>query len=131
VTAEESRTTVMEFLAAREKGDAEATRRLSSDDLCWEPPGPFVHAVKGREAVLDMMANAGAQYFDLPTMEVDVHKVVADGDTVVIIQSVRAKTAKGADYSNLYCWVYTCKDGKVTRMQEFTDTQHFAEIMNG
>ena len=131
MTSEESRKTVLDFLAAQERGDGEAVRRLCSEDLSWEPPGPAIPPVKGREAVLEMMAKAGAEYFDLATMEVDVHKVVADDDTVAIIQSMKCKTAKGADYSNLYCWVYTCADGKLTRMQEFTDTQRFAEIMNG
>jgi ketosteroid isomerase-like protein len=131
VNTEESRKTVMGFLAAQAQGDAEAIRRLTADDLRWEPPASVMPPVEGREAVLAAMAKAGEEFFDLGTMEADVHKVVAEGDTVVIVQSMKCKTAKGADYANQYCWVYTCADGRVKRMQEFVDSKRFDEIMNG
>jgi ketosteroid isomerase-like protein len=130
VTTEQSRQIVLDFLAAQGRGDVDAIRRLSSDDLRWEPPGSALPAVQGREAVLEAMARAGAEHFDLSTMKVDVHKIVAEGDTVVLIQSMACKTSKGADYSNLYCWVYTCANGKLVRMQEFADTQRFDQIVN-
>jgi ketosteroid isomerase-like protein len=129
VKTEESRRIVLEFLAAQGKGDADAIRRLASEDLRWEPPGSVLPPVEGREAVLEAMARAGAESFDLATLEVDVHKIVAEGDTVAIIQSMRCKTLKGRDYSNLYCWVYTCADGKLVRMQEFADSQRFNDIV--
>ncbi|MBW2495784.1 MAG: nuclear transport factor 2 family protein [Deltaproteobacteria bacterium] len=130
MTSEESRKTVLEFLAAREKGDVDAITRLTTEDLRWDPPGPDFEAVEGRDEVLAFMNQAGAEFFDVATMDVDIHKIIADGDTVAIVQSMRCKTAKGADYSNLYCWVYTCADGRVSRMQEFTDTKRFDEIVN-
>lgn len=129
MTTEESRKTVLEFLAAQGRGDVEAMRRLAAPDIRWEPPGSVLPAVAGVDAVLEAMGRVGAESFDLSTMKVDVQKIVAEGDTVVMIQSMACKTAKGRDYSNVYCWVYTCADGKVARMQEFTDSKRFAEIV--
>lgn len=129
MTTEESRATVLAFLQAQGKGDIEAMRSATAEDLCWEPPDSIMPPVTGREAVLEAMGKAGAEYFDLATMKVDVHAILAEGDRVVLIQSMRCKTAKGRDYSNRYCWVYTCADGKVSRIQEFTDSKRFHDLV--
>lgn len=131
MTTEESRETVLGFLAAQGRGDAEAMRRLAAEDLRWEPPASVFAPVQGREAVFEAMAKAGAESFDLSTMEVEVDGIVAEGDKVVLLQRMKCRTARGTDYSNVYCWVYTCADGRVVRMQEFTDSQRFRDLVIG
>ncbi len=49
--------------------------------------------------------------------------MIVDGDKAVVQQRLTA-TAKetGADYDNQYCWVYTCRAGKIVHMEEYADT---------
>ena len=37
-------------------------------------------------------------------------------------------TNNGNDYANEYCWVYTCRDGKVWLLEEYADTLHAGRV---
>ena len=61
--------------------------------------------------------------FDLKQpFALDVRKMVVDGDTAVVQQRITATTKTGNAYDNQYCWVYTCRDGKIAQMEEYADT---------
>ena len=47
-----------------------------------------------------------------------------DGDTAVALESKTAMTHGGEYYANDYCWVYTCRDGLISQVRNFTDTLH-------
>jgi uncharacterized protein (TIGR02246 family) len=128
---EESRALVLSYLEAQGRGDVDAMNRLLADDLEWVPPASVLEPIRGREAVQAAMAELGAKHFDLTSMKAEIHKVLADGDTVAIPQRLEAKTSDGRDYANEYCWVYTCRDGQIVRMVEHTDSLTFDRIMNG
>jgi ketosteroid isomerase-like protein len=46
------------------------------------------------------------------------------GDTAVALESKTATTHGGEHYLNDYCWVYTCGDGLISQIRNFTDTLH-------
>ncbi len=128
---EETRALMERFVAARAANDTAALETLLTDDVEWHLPvgagsGPFV----GREAVTTALGGGvSGQLFDLSTMKREVWKVIADGDTAAVQLRVSARTLKDADYVNEYCWVYTCRDGKVARMVEYADTLNAARIL--
>ncbi len=39
-----------------------------------------------------------------------------------------ATTLQGREYVNEYCWVYTCRDGKIARLEEYADTLYTARV---
>ena len=45
-------------------------------------------------------------------------------DTAVALESKTATTHGGEHYRNDYCWVYTCRDGLIAQIRNFTDTLH-------
>ncbi len=47
---------------------------------------------------------------------------IAEGDQVVVEAQGEARTKDGRDYNNLYCIVLKLKDGKITEIREYTDT---------
>jgi ketosteroid isomerase-like protein len=62
-------------------------------------------------------------------VKVDVLKLIAEGDTVMIETMYSAKLANGRDYANRYCWVFEARDGKIAEMREYMDTHGgFAQI---
>lgn len=127
---EANRQLVLDYLAAQGRGDGEKMAALLADDLEWRPPkGIDMGQPKGRDAVLQTMAEAGARFFDLATMKVEVKWIVAEGDKVVIRQSATAKAANGRDYENEYVWVYICRDGRIAEIEEHVDSKRFADIV--
>src|SRR5215831_5269331 len=59
----------------------------------------------------------------------NIHRILADGDTAVVQHSISAKTRAGEQYDNEYCWVYHCRDGKIAKIEEYADTHKAARIM--
>ncbi len=127
---EASKQVVLDYLAAQGRGDGEAMAALLADDVQWRPPLSVpLGQPTGREAVMQTMAEAGAKFFDLPTMKVDVKWIIAEGDKVVIRQSATAKATNGNDYQNEYIWVYVVRDGRIAEIEEHVDSKRFADIV--
>jgi len=128
---EETRALIARYLEARGANDAAALDSMLTDDAEWHLPvsagaGPFV----GREKVLEALTGGvSGKLFDLSTMKREPWKVIVDGDTAAVQQKLSATTVKGAEYINEYCWVYTCRDGKVARMVEYADTLHAGRVL--
>jgi uncharacterized protein len=128
---EDTRALMERYIAARATNDAAALEPLLTDDVEWHLPvgagaGPFT----GRDAVLAALTGGvSGTLFDLSTMKREAWKVIVDGDTAAVQLRVSARTLKDAEYVNEYCWVYTCRDGKVARMVEYADTLNAARIL--
>ena len=126
-----SRQLVLEYFKAKRAADDATLARILADDVEWAPPQsaplegrPFI----GRDAVIAAMDREGSRFFDLETGRAEVRKVVADGDTVVVLYGFACTTRGGREYSNDYVLVFTCADGKIVRVDEHTDTLRFARI---
>lgn len=130
VETEASRELVLDYLNAQGSGDGARMAALLDENVRWSPPAAAgLGNPKGRDEVLQAMAEAGQRFFDLSTMKSEIKWIVAEGDKVVIRQHNEAKAVNGRDYSNEYVWVYHCRDGKIVEIEEHTDSQRFAEIV--
>lgn len=119
---------VLDYYRAFGKGDPIALAKLLADDLEWVPPksaplqgGPF----RGRDKVLRAMSDAGERFFRTGTAKTETLKILADGDTVVVRQRMSCTAVNGRPYENDYVWLFTCKNGQITRMEEHTDSLYF------
>ena len=128
---EDTRALMERYIAARATNDAAALEPLLTDDVEWLLPvsagaGPFA----GRDDVIAALTGGvSGKLFDVSTMKREAWKVIVDGDTAAVQQRVSARTLQDTDYVNEYCWVYTCRDGKVARMVEYADTLNAARIL--
>jgi hypothetical protein len=128
---EETRALIGRYLEARGANDAAGLDSMLTDDAEWHLPvsagaGPFV----GREKVVEALTGGvSGKMFDLSTMKREPWKIIVDGDTAAVQQKLSATTLKGVEYINEYCWVYTCRDGKVARMVEYADTLHAGRVL--
>ena len=127
---EETRALIARYHEARGANDAAALDSMLTDDAEWHLPvsaaaGPFV----GREKVVEALTGGmSGKMFDLSTMKREPWKVIVDGDTAAVQQKLSATTLQGAEYINEYCWVYTCRDGKVQLLEGFADTLHAGRV---
>ena len=127
---EATRTLVTRFLEARAANDAATIDSVLADDAEWAPPPSMgLRPFKGRETVVKALTGgAVGKILDVATIKRDVHKLVVEGDTAVALQRLTATTANGEPYDNEYCWVYSCRDGKIARMDEFVDSFKAAKL---
>jgi len=128
---EETRALIARYLDARGANDAAALDGMLTEDCEWHLPasaaaGPFL----GRKDVVEALTGGvSGKLFDLSTMKREPWKVIVDGDTAAVQQKLSATTLQGGEYINEYCWVYTCRDGKVARMVEYADTLHAGRVL--
>jgi hypothetical protein len=127
---EATRALIQRFLEARANNDAATITELLTDDAAWYPPssanlGPF----KGRDEVAKALTGGAAgAILDVSTIKRDVRSVIVDGDRAVVQQRLTAKARNGNDYANEYCWVYTCREGKVQTLEEYADTLYAGRV---
>jgi uncharacterized protein len=106
---------------------------MSEDIEWWEAEGnPWYpgRAFVGPQQVVDgVFARIGVEF---EGFEVVPEQFLSDGDQVVMIGRYRGKgtaTGKSLDAQTLHLW--TVKDGKVVRFQQFADTRQLADVLGG
>jgi hypothetical protein len=127
---ERTRRLAADFLAARTAGDRARLIELLADDVCWQVPACFADRAPstGRDAIATQLAARGAGVYDPATFEITARCVIADGETAVVRHRLTAMTLAGVPYDNEYCWVFTCRDGRIARLEEYTDTLTLARV---
>ena len=128
---EETRALIQTYYDTLPTGNRDKLASLFTDDVEWLPPetAPF-EVVRGAQAVaLELGGALLKRVFDVKTFRVEIRRMLADGDTAVVQQSLSAKTLDGESYENEYCWVYTCRGGKIARIEEYVDTWKAARIL--
>jgi hypothetical protein len=125
-TTQETRPLIQRFVQAHEHGDVLAIRDLLTDDVTWHlPPSAGVGPFAGPDQVAAALAGAAADnWLDTSTIKRTVTAIIADGDTAVSLESKTAATHDGELYANDYCWVYSCRDGRIANVRNYTDTLH-------
>jgi len=62
-------------------------------------------------------------------MHSEITRAYADGDTVILELTNKAKVSNGKSYENEYCFVFEIENGKIRRIREYTDTQKAKDIL--
>jgi uncharacterized protein len=100
--------------AAFSSGDAEGAMRDLADDIEWVEPGKSAISgtYRGKAEVAEFFAKISEKGFTTTPK-----RFIADGDDVVVLSDVRVgdESAHSAD-------LYTFRDGKVVRAENFSDT---------
>lgn len=129
---EATRALIKRYYDVLPRGKAELIAELLTEDCEWLPPGTApLEIVRGRDAVAKTFSGDLVRaMFDLSQpFSLEVRSMIVDGDTAVVQQRLTATVANGTAYDNQYCWVYTCRDGQIARMEEYADTLLAARAM--
>jgi len=120
---------VQQFYAAFKTGNIHGVLSTLADDVGWFIPGPkdivpFVGQRQGREQV----AQAIAQFAEMQDGEqFEVLGSVAQGDKVIAFGHYRWRIkSTGHSYESDFVHAFTISQGKVSRFQEYLDTQAWA-----
>ena len=105
-------------------GDLESLLSLYSEDIEWILPEMEKVPVSGKRKGLDQVR----QFFkDLDenqeALSFEPREFIAQGDRVVVLGRYEWRIkATGRNFSSDFAHVYRVKNGKITSMQEYTDT---------
>ncbi|KDN84246.1 nuclear transport factor 2 family protein [Kitasatospora cheerisanensis] len=109
--------------------DADRIAAVFTEDAEWlAPPGNATalaldcpsHLI-GRQAIARFLAEDFPRLF-VRDVTVTFHGFHADGDRVVVEETMTATLADGKHYANDYCLVFHLRDGLIHRVREYLDT---------
>jgi uncharacterized protein len=116
--SEANKQVALKFLEAMDNGDAELMASCITEDAETITKG--FAGVSGRRDRATMLATTAAFLEVVPTgFRPTVHKVIAEGDTVVLEFEGNAELSNGEPYCNQYVFVFTFRDGKIARLHEY------------
>lgn len=126
MSTEQNVRTVKDFFAAMGKGDGEALRALVAEDIEWIIPGndwPLAGTYRGHAGLARLLKTA-SESMETST---EPREFVAQGDRVLVVGFARGKV-KATDKPFEDDWVFaiTVRDGKLTSIREYVDTQALA-----
>jgi hypothetical protein len=121
---------VQSLYAAFLRGDVTTVVHGAAPDIHWEIVGrredyPLLGVRSGHAAMQEFFASL-AQLQDVS--EFTPLEFDATGDKVFVRgRSAMTIRRSGQSVASEWCHIFTLRDGKVTRFQEFTDTAQYAE----
>ena len=124
--------------------DAADKSLLFADDAVWWNGLPLIGGEmgktehKGIDSIRRILTgagsaktgNSGVDAYDLSTCRNEDIVVLADGEFVVRQHTMYAKTHRGQDYTNVYCFVFRFNaEGKIQYLTEHWNTWHAYNVL--
>ena len=126
MSIEENVQTVKDFFAAMGRGDKQGLLALSAEDIEWIIPGkdwPLAGTHRGHSGLEDLLQKASEMEISSPTPP----EYVAQGDRVLVVGVATGKIkATNKPFKDNWVFDITVRDGKVTNIREYIDTQALA-----
>jgi ketosteroid isomerase-like protein len=82
----------------------------------------FTGTYRGKKDILDNYVPVLLNRLEGP-IKITVTNAIAEGDQVFVEAEGESRTKDGLDYNNLYGIVLRLKDGKITEVREYMDTE--------
>src|SRR5882762_5126786 len=126
MSTEKNVQTVKDFFAAIGRGDREDLLALVAEDIEWIIPGedwPLAGTRRGHAGLANLLETASK------TMETSTEprEYVAQGDRVLVVGVATGKIkATNKPFKDDWVFAITVRNGKVTNIREYIDTQALA-----
>ncbi|QIB41752.1 nuclear transport factor 2 family protein [Streptomyces aureoverticillatus] len=125
----DSRTIVQNAWRAFASHDADRIAAVFTEDAEWLAPAGNATAVAlegpshivGRAAIVRFLSVDFSRLF-VRDVTVTFHGFHADGERVIVEETMTATLADGRHYANDYCFVFELRDGLIHRVREYADT---------
>jgi ketosteroid isomerase-like protein len=127
MSAEKNVETVKAFFAAIGRNDKKGLLALVAEDIEWIIPGedwPLAGTHRGHKGVGDALQKAAEE---VPFSYPEPPEFVAQGDRVLVIGFAKGKIkATNKAFEDDFVFAITVRDGKLTKIREYIDTQALA-----
>ena len=126
MSPEQNGQTVKDFFAAIGRGDRKGLLALAAEDIEWIIPGedwPLAGTRHGHSGLADLLETASKSI----ETSTEPREFVAQGDRVLVVGFARG-TIKATNKTFEDNWIFaiTVRDGKLTSIREYIDTQALA-----
>src|SRR6202171_3719769 len=127
MSTQENVQTVKDFFAAMGGGDKQRLLALAAEDIEWIIPGedwPLAGTHRGHAGLADVLQKASEE---VETSFPEPPEFVAQGDRVLVVGVATGKIkATNKPFKDDWVFDISVRDGKVTNIQEYLDTQALA-----
>lgn len=125
----DARSIVQDAWRAFASHDPSRIAAFFTEDAEWRAPAGNATAV-ALKAASHMIGKAAITHFlaiEFPRLFVEdvvvrFRGIYADGESVIVEETMSATLANGNPYSNDYCFVFELRDGLIHRVREYMDT---------
>ncbi len=126
---EQNKQTVTEFMKVFSGGDVSSILGAMTDDATWWVAGniPGISGTKDKAGFGEMLGGI-AQSTTTGAITLTPLAFTAEGERVAVETESYAELTNGRVYNNLYHFVFTVRDGKISSVKEFLDTEHATAI---
>ena len=118
--------TVKDFFAAMSRGDRQGLLALVAEDIEWIIPGddwPLAGTHRGHAGLAELLETASKSI----ETSTEPREFVAQGDRVLVVGFARGKIkATNKTFEDNWIFAITVRDGRLTRIREYIDTQALA-----
>ena len=127
----ENKKLLQDIFAELSQGNSNLFVESMDDNFQWTVTGhtKWSKTYAGKPAVLKELMGA-LQTALVGRICVTAHRLVAEGDIVVVEAKGSNTTKAGKPYNNAYCFVFRVADGKLQEMTEYMDTQLVVEALS-
>ena len=126
MSTEKNVQTVKDFFAAIGRGDKEGLLALVAEDIEWIIPGedwPLAGTHRGHAGLADLLQTASKSI----ETSTEPREFVAQGDRVLVVGFAKGKIkATNKTFEDHFVFAITVRDGKLTNIREYIDTQALA-----
>ncbi|MET4084125.1 ketosteroid isomerase-like protein [Pedobacter sp. UYP30] len=115
---------ITQIFAELSKGNDSPLIESMAEDMQWNwmGSGQWSKSFVGKSEVLnDLWKNVRTTIKQPYT--VIVHRIIADGDNVVVEMTGQNETKTDRTYKNNYCWICRLENGKLCEINEYMDTE--------
>lgn len=130
MTAQQNKSILAAIFDETAKGNGRPFVDALAEDVRWTIIGstPWSKTYAGRASVMaDLLRPLGRQLGGASIIR--AHRFIAEGDHVVVQATGHNTTTSGQPYENQYCWVVRMRDGKMSEIIEYADTQLIATTL--
>jgi ketosteroid isomerase-like protein len=121
---------VRTFFDALSRADVEAVRELYAEDFELWTAGtlPFsgtsnkAQALEGMRGILSIFPEG---------LDFSIDAMTAEGERVAVEAKSEGVHTSGARYHNRYHFLLVVRDGRITELKEYLDTEHAREVLAG
>ena len=129
MTSEHSKSTVIAAWKVFKTRDLARISAVFTEDAEWLAPRDNAtaialrgsHHIVGRDRIAEFLSSGMYELFR--DVRIEFRGVFADGDTVIVEETMHATLPNGARYDNEYCFVFELEAGRIKRVREYMDTQ--------
>ena len=131
MSAEDNKRIMEHIFSELSKGNSQPFIETLADDVRWTITGttPWSKTYQGKQSVrADLLAPLFSQFATRYTAT--AHRVIAEGDHVVVEGRGCVTTKAGRPYHNTYCWIYRMAGGQIKEITEYLDTELVAAALD-